>query len=151
MNRATMAAIKLMQPAELAAMLRSRTLVPGKDYLVVDVRDDDFEGGNIPGALHLPAHQLSSPYTFDVRPHLEQFKTIPKLIFHCAMSQQRGPKAAMLFGRLLTEDAATATTTTTPELYVLRGGFAAWQSTYKNEPDLLENYNAKMWEEGWWM
>ncbi|KNE55504.1 hypothetical protein AMAG_01392 [Allomyces macrogynus ATCC 38327] len=150
MNRAAMAAIKLMQPAELAAMLRSPALVPGKDYLVVDVRDDDFEGGNIPGALHLPSHQLSSPYTFDARPHLDQFMTIPKLIFHCAMSQQRGPKAAMLIGRLLTEDAATATTAM-PELYVLRGGFAAWQSAYKTEPDLLENYNAKMWEEGWWM
>ena len=32
---------------------------PGKDYVIVDVRDDDFIGGNIKGAVNCPS------YTFE--------------------------------------------------------------------------------------
>ncbi|KAI9150934.1 Cdc25 phosphatase Ibp1 [Blastocladiella emersonii ATCC 22665] len=141
LRTAVMSAIKSMQAPELAAMVRDKSLRPGRDYLVVDVRDDDFVGGNIPHARNVPSHTLHDP---DVAAKLAaDVKDVPKLIFHCALSQQRGPKAAMYMARLLGPER-------TAEIYVLIGGFSKWQDAYSDQPDLLENYDAKMWSNEWW-
>jgi hypothetical protein len=34
---------EFIKPSELAEIIKDTTQVPGKDYLVVDVRDDDYE------------------------------------------------------------------------------------------------------------
>jgi rhodanese-related sulfurtransferase len=67
-----------------------KTKEPKKDYLIVDVRDDDFRGGNIKGAHNAP----SSTFHADVDDLVEQTKDTPIVVFHCMLSQQRGPKAA---------------------------------------------------------
>ena len=41
--------------SSLAELWRSRP----KDVKVVDVRDDDFEGGNLVGALHVPSTRFN--------------------------------------------------------------------------------------------
>jgi hypothetical protein len=35
--------ITFVLPTELSQVIKDTSLVPGKDYLVVDVRDDDYE------------------------------------------------------------------------------------------------------------
>ena len=56
-----------------------------KDYCIVDVRDDDFCGGNIRGAHNLP----SSSFMASVDELVQRTRDVPIVIFHCALSQAR--------------------------------------------------------------
>lgn len=75
--------MQYITPDELAETIKTKT--PMKDYLVVDVRDDDYRGGNIKGCLNVPSLKFSQ----ELDDLLEKTKDIPLLIFHCALSQQR--------------------------------------------------------------
>lgn len=59
--------------------------VPKKDYVVVDVRDDDFVGGNIKGAINKPSRE----FLMNVDGLVKQTRDVPLVIFHCALSQVR--------------------------------------------------------------
>jgi len=65
--------------------MKSDSKVPKKDFLVVDVRDDDYAGGNIKGSLNQP----SSEFLMNVDGLVKQTKEVPLVIFHCALSQAR--------------------------------------------------------------
>jgi Cdc25 family phosphatase len=56
-------------------------------FKIVDVRDDDYQGGNIPGTLNVPSRQLS----FRVDSLVDELKDNEAVVFTCALSQQRGP------------------------------------------------------------
>lgn len=58
---------------------------PKKDFVVIDVRDDDFAGGNIKGAINKPSREFS----MNVDSLVKQTKAVPLIIFHCALSQVR--------------------------------------------------------------
>lgn len=58
---------------------------PGRDYLVVDVRDSDFIGGNIPNCRNVPSATFSDKLDSLIR----DTKSVPQVIFHCALSQSR--------------------------------------------------------------
>ncbi|KAJ1505229.1 hypothetical protein HMI54_003150 [Coelomomyces lativittatus] len=127
--------VKIMEATHLVTLLRDQSLKAGIDYLVIDVRDDDFEGGNIPGAYHLPSQTLFHAHPTHsqvLQIHLEKFKRIPLLVFHCALSQQRGPKAASYFAQQLSS-------THSNQIYVLKGGFSHWQAHFGHEVGLVEN------------
>lgn len=59
--------------------------VARKDFLVVDVRDDDYEGGNIKGCLNSPSRK----FLLEVDGLIKETKEVPLIIFHCALSQVR--------------------------------------------------------------
>lgn len=59
-----------------------------KTFKVVDVRDDDYIGGHIPGSLNVPSRQLSTPRIDSL---VDELKDNEAVIFTCALSQQRGP------------------------------------------------------------
>ena len=58
-----------------------------KTFKIVDVRDDDYVGGHIPGTLNIPSRQLPSR----VDSLVEELKDNEAIVFTCALSQQRGP------------------------------------------------------------
>ncbi len=64
-----------------------------KSIAIIDVRDDDHIGGHIHSSIHMPSRSLDA--------HLpELVKTLGDkdiVVFHCALSQQRGPKAALAY------------------------------------------------------
>lgn len=60
--------------------------VAHKDYLVVDVRNDDYAGGNIKNCLNQPAGDF---FKSNVDALVGRTKDVPLVIFHCALSQQR--------------------------------------------------------------
>lgn len=58
---------------------------PKKDFVVVDVRDEDFVGGNIKGAINQPSRQ----FNMNVDGLVAKTKAVPLVVFHCALSQVR--------------------------------------------------------------
>lgn len=62
---------------------------------IVDVRDDDHIGGHIRHSLHAPSSTLDHKIPELVRKLAD--KEI--VVFHCALSQQRGPSAALRYIR----------------------------------------------------
>lgn len=83
---------------------------------------------------------------------LEDKETV---VFHCALSQQRGPSAAL---RYLREKEAMATDADqdkpngeTPQqkqtVYILDRGFVGWQEKYGPDERLTEAYRKEIWEE----
>ena len=66
-----------------------------------------------------------------------------KIIFHCALSQIRGPKCAQRFVTLRNDSAEMKKE---QEVLVLRGGFVEWQEKYKKDPMLVENYDEAYWK-----
>ena len=77
--------------------LSSLILSPGTAprLAIVDVRDADHAGGHIVGSIHVPSSSLDYRTPELVRKLAE--KEI--VIFHCALSQQRGPSAALRYLR----------------------------------------------------
>jgi len=74
--------VKISQ--ELAEIMKSGKK-PNKDFLVVDVRDDDYAGGNIKSSLNLPSNE----FLMNVDGLVKKANDIPVVIFHCALSQAR--------------------------------------------------------------
>lgn len=69
-----------------------------------------------------------------------------KVVFHCALSQQRGPSAALRYVRereriLGVEDSKTQ------EVYVLGGGFVKWQEKFGKDSRLTQDYVEDIWRE----
>lgn len=94
---------------------------------------------------------------------IEEYKEVPQLFFHCALSQVRGPKAARRWSEALaerdaqleeaeakTEAAAVVAANKGPlsqKVNILRGGFGDWQAKYKDNKILVEDYEAQYWVE----
>lgn len=90
-------------------------------------KDDDFEGGNIVGARNVPSSTLSDEaFAKMASGPLREYKQV---VFHCHLSQQRGPKAAGQYAqacRSVKHDMGDP-----QEVLVLRGGFSEFQDRYK--------------------
>jgi Cdc25 family phosphatase len=153
--------VKYITGQELAAIIKSDK-IPLKDYLVVDVRDDDYKGGNIPKGQNWPSYN----FMWAVDELVEKTKDVKMMVFHCTFSQERGPKAARIYeekrNQLLAEG-----TDSPPEVLVLRGGFSKFQAKFKvsqtcqsivfrvlktrfqDDPALVENWDKNVWAAGW--
>lgn len=77
---------------------------------------------------------------------LRTLKDVEKVVFHCALSQQRGPSAALRYARER-ERALGVKESKKQEVYVLEGGFVEWQDKYGNDERLTEAYVADIWRE----
>ncbi|KAG7149875.1 CDC25-like phosphatase YCH1 [Verticillium longisporum] len=113
---------------------------------VVDVRDDDYLGGHIKGGINMPSATLDVMMPTLVR-RMQDKKTV---VFHCALSQQRGPSAALKYLRerdqmLRRENPAELANQT---VYVLDLGFSGWQQTYGEDERLTEGYSKELWQSG---
>ena len=73
--------VRYISPQELEALIKS----DAEDYLIVDVRDDDYRGGNIKGAINIP----SEKFMLKLHQLIDDTQNASKIIFHCMLSQQR--------------------------------------------------------------
>ena len=78
---------------KLSSLILSHGTAPG--LAIVDVRDADHAGGHILGSIHVPSSSLDYRTPELIRKLAE--KEI--VVFHCALSQQRGPSAALKYMR----------------------------------------------------
>lgn len=73
--------VSYISPQQLEALIKSKS----HDFLVVDVRDDDYRGGNIKGGINIPSEQ----FLRKLHKLIDDTRHLSKIIFHCAYSQQR--------------------------------------------------------------
>lgn len=81
----------------------------------MDVRQDDVYGGHIVGSRHYPFHEVAD----SLESIVADAKGKDRVVFHCSLSQQRGPEACRLFSRALERSSQAQIK---PELYILDGG-----------------------------
>lgn len=99
---------------------------------VIDVRGDDFIGGHIKGATNVPTQQLDHKMPELVRTLRDQ----DTVVFHCGLSQQRGPSSALRYLQERQKMAGKGEVemrkdgkdlTSAQKVVVLDGGFSKWQ------------------------
>lgn len=114
-------------------------------FAIVDVRDSDFIGGHIKGCLHYPAGNFN-----ETLPELRNkliASHVQDVVFHCALSQVRGPKSALRFLRSIESlDADEKTKFAGLNVWVLDGGFTRWQLEYGDDTEVTEDYQKDLWE-----
>ncbi|KAI5862057.1 Rhodanese-like protein [Durotheca rogersii] len=169
MSVATVSNLQRITAAKLAEILLASTNQSSSNstIAIVDVRDDDHIGGHIKSSLHFPSRSLDATMPTLLR----KLAGKEVVVFHCALSQQRGPSAAL---RYLRESAAAAAKTSasssaaakaaTPEkggreagqadevpqqqkVYVLDRGFVGWQEAYGRDERLTEVWRKELWED----
>ncbi|KAK6515797.1 hypothetical protein TWF281_004387 [Arthrobotrys megalospora] len=149
-------AAQLLKRQEVAAQTADGVAEPEK-IAIVDVRDSDFIGGHLLGCLHRP----SSTFSSRLDGLIEELKDHDKVIFHCALSQQRGPSAALKYIREKKSLEARKRVASSEEdellyknvgkkvnqeVYVLDGGFVEWQEKYGNDERLTEGWRKEIWD-----
>lgn len=92
MSMENVATLKRMSREQLSSLLLSPD---ASKVAIIDVRDDDHVGGHIKSSTHVPSSSLDYRIPEIVRTMAG--KEI--VIFHCALSQQRGPTAASKYIR----------------------------------------------------
>ena len=114
--------IKTIDSKGLYEILKS----PQNDYQVVDVRDDDIEYGHILNSINIPSHQFHDLDKVDDK------LSKPKLIFHCMLSQVRGPKCAKRYQDYLQLKGIRK------EIFVLKGGYEQFYHDYKQDSSVIK-------------
>ena len=123
MSQETIATLKRINRDDLFARFNEKSppSLPA-DVVVVDVRASDHVGGHIRGSKHVPSGSLDYRLPELVR-ELQGKDTV---VFHCALSQQRGPGAALRYLRER-ERMLGKEPTVKQNVAVLEGGFVEWQ------------------------
>lgn len=144
MSSATVADLKRIDADDLSTLLVSPS---ASTVAVVDVRDDDHVGGHIKDSIHAPTPSLDYRIPELVRKLAEK----EKVVFHCALSQQRGPSAAMRYLRERQQKVEKGDlpdeNKTGQQVYVLDRGFVGWQKKFGKDERLTEDYAADIWED----
>ncbi|KAI9879094.1 MAG: hypothetical protein M1830_009613 [Pleopsidium flavum] len=114
-------------------------LTPGKDFVLVNLRRADHEGGTIRGSLNLPAQSLYSSiptlYT------LFSAAGVKKIIFYCGSSRGRGTRAAGWF-----EDYILDRGNEQLGSYILAEGIAGWAAAGDEYTSLMDEYQKGHWQ-----
>jgi len=154
MSPPTASSLSYLPRSSLASTLRTTTLTPTSALAVIDVRDSDHIGGHIRGSQHVPSNTLDYKIPELVRTLAEK----ETVVFHCTMSQQRGPSAALRYlrerervgagGEGAGGDDREAGKGQRQKVYVLDGGFAKWQEDYGRDEGLTEGWVRDVWDWG---
>ncbi|PYH72128.1 phosphatase YCH1 [Aspergillus vadensis CBS 113365] len=140
MSSITIATLPRISRDALSALLLS-TSTPSK-LAIIDVRDSDHVGGHIISSTWVPSSSLDYRLPELIRTLADK----EKVVFHCALSQQRGPSAALRYARererILGEEESKK-----QEVFVLEGGFVQWQEKYGPDERLTQAWVEDIWRE----
>ncbi|KAJ5102292.1 hypothetical protein NUU61_004514 [Penicillium alfredii] len=110
----------------------------GKDFVLVDLRRTDFDGGTIRGSLNLPAQSLYP--TLPTFYSLLQNSRVKHVVWYCGSSRGRGTRAAGWFADLIEDNRDTALTSV-----VLEGGIKGWAGAGMEYTSFMDEYDASAW------
>ncbi|KAI2623692.1 Rhodanese-like protein [Xylaria nigripes] len=150
MSLITLSSLKYLSAEALAKILLAPASASGKGVeggriAIVDVRDDDHIGGHIRGSLHFPSRTLDATMPTLLR----KLADVETVVFHCALSQQRGPGAALRYLREKEAVGVKDGENATQNVFVLERGFVGWQELYGDNERLTEGYRKEIWENGY--
>ncbi|KAI7842363.1 hypothetical protein COHA_004003 [Chlorella ohadii] len=133
---ATMAcasAVTVLAPARVKALLRG----PNNDRVcVIDVRDADFAGGHIRGAVNVVAETFEDNVLVD-RVVSRFCRGMEVVIVHCYLSQQRGPYCAQRLAERLEAQGCSE-----PEICVMAGGWKRFRRELEVQDfELVEDFD----------
>lgn len=139
--------IKFIKPATLYKWITT-CHSPNGTFQVIDVRDSDYVGGHIRGSWNYPASDLNGSKILELQQRIYDAK-IKDVVFHCMLSQARGPKSALKFLRSLDD-------IVDPEMqryfqqddvrvYILKGGFTEWAGEYGPNSEVTEDFAEDIW------
>ncbi len=150
--------VKYLDPQTLKEwILQGRTNL-GSKFVVVDVRGDDHVGGHIINSVHIKSGKFkdeSSTTTMSSLLHSMRQERQETVVFHCMLSQQRGPSSAVKFMHYLnrklesSNDEEEIKFIEGLQINILRGGFSSWQSLYGEDINLTANYAKDIWKYGY--
>lgn len=136
-----MSAFSYISAKDLSTKLRD-----GASVTVVDVRDEDRAGGHIRGSVHVPAHEFQR----EVPRFLSQSATKEAVVFHCMMSQMRGPRCALAFAKAVEDAVKKGDMVEVPQVLILEGGFREFARSYsKATKDLFEDFQPSHYGSTW--
>ena len=122
--------MKTMAAFDLAVLLRDPETQP--KVHVVDVRDSDRAGGHIKGSHHLPSESFLS----NIDEYAVKWPKDSKIVFHCMMSQIRGPRCARAFARACKQHRGDDA----PTVYILDQGFRYIAANHGSFSDIVEDF-----------
>ena len=126
MSNVNIASLRYITPLSLSQKLVNSPLAADNSKIaVIDVRDSDHIGGHIRGSQHVPSTQLRAQLPTLAR----TLKDKDVVVFHCALSQQRGPNAALEYMRQREAVKSKEVEQKDQEVLVLEGGFSRWQES----------------------
>jgi len=127
----TMATLPRLTAQQLSNFLLSSpsSSQPPSSIAIIDVRDSDHIGGHIRHSQHIP----SSTLDYQIPDLVRTLKDKKVVVFHCMLSQQRGPSAALRYARERERLLAGVGQVVVEEggggqrVCVLEGGFDKWR------------------------
>jgi len=112
-----------------------------RDFVLVDLRRNDHEGGTIKGSINLPAQSLypTIPTLFAIF----SAANIKKVVWYCGSSRGRGTRAASWFADYLKERGEESKGM---ESLFLEGGIKGWACAGENYVKLMDEYEPAYWD-----
>ncbi|CAK7896541.1 CDC25-like phosphatase Ych1p [[Candida] anglica] len=136
--------LKYVTAPELRTWIQSGSHTGAGKVGVIDVRESDFVGGHIKGAYNFPAKKFLELIS-QVQEQLIS-DDINDVVFHCVRSNGRGPRITLQFLNAIKDF-----TTENQEhfakvgVWVLKGGFVAWQEEFGKDNTLTEDFDEEKW------
>ncbi|KAL2129748.1 hypothetical protein VTI74DRAFT_7338 [Chaetomium olivicolor] len=129
--------VAIIKREEVLEMLKT-TPLEKRDFVLVDLRRNDFEGGTIRGSINLPAQSLypTLPAVYAI------FKSagLRKVIFYCGSSTGRGSRAT---GWLA--DHLASVGDKEMQSLALFGGIKGWAAAGDEFVEWMDGYDAAVW------
>ncbi|KAF2243801.1 hypothetical protein BU26DRAFT_569699 [Trematosphaeria pertusa] len=123
---------------EVLDMMKAGGVAAGKDYLLVDLRRNDHEGGTIRGSINLPAQSLYP--TIPSLYVLIKAAGLRNIIWYCSSSRGRGNRAAGWFGDYIADQGDTEM-----QSLVLVEGITGWANAGAEYVEWMDGYDANVW------
>ncbi|KAK3307857.1 Rhodanese-like domain-containing protein [Chaetomium strumarium] len=122
---------------EVLEMLKT-TPLEKRDFILVDLRRNDFEGGTIRGSINLPAQSLYP--TLPTLYALFKAAGLQKVIFYCGSSTGRGSRATAWLA-----DHLASVGDTTMKSLALAGGIKGWAAAGQEYVEWMDEYDPAVW------
>lgn len=105
---------------------------------IIDVRQDDWQGGNIRSSINIPFDQLDN----EMKNIFERTRNMDDIVFHCTFSQQRGPAAAEAYCDFL-NSLPVGQINKQQNIYILRRGYKGWKNLVGEDSDWIEDNDSQ--------
>lgn len=109
------------------------------NVLVVDVRNEDYEGGHIRNSINIPFTSEKDQLDHTLHEIYRQSKQFQSIVFVCMYGQQRSQDIAYNFAQYLMQKKESK------KLYTLNGGF---YSFLKSDKQFCVDYDEAKWKNG---